>query len=591
MAASATLVAHAIYYLPFLSDDALISLRYAQRLIEGKGLTWTDGQVVEGYSNFLWVMLSAMLWKLGLNLVLAVRLMGVLLSVANIGLIIQFVKNRFDNPDYILLPVLAFYSLSSTIAAWSVGGLEQPLVGFLVLLAVAQYLEYIRTSINRNLWISTIALGLLSITRPDGILIAVGIFAYHTIANRQILRGKYKDLAVLSIVPLVFYLGLLIFRIIYYGELVPNTALVKVSPSIPHFLEGLHYNLRFIKANLSLSIVVGLSLYYLLTKKHPRAFLYLILLGFWFAYLSFIGGDIFPAFRHHFLSYVLLMLVIVDGLYLLYQSQVFNKFKRLYSLSFAVILMPLFVYQQFNEFFYHAAKTEIWEWQLKDLAVDLKATFEDEQPLIAVGASGALPYWTAFPAIDMLGLNDYHIPRHKREKVGSGYIGHELGDAEYVMSNNPDIVQFHLGSKEPIHYADTLLMNNAEFQRNNVPISVIANGEYNYQSVLWFNKYSKKVGVDTTKKVINIPAYLFQSDEPIDRVFENGKLLLPLKPNQSASFILDYNISIWDIILIPFDNAIDIDFSNSYGKTIIEITNTKNEIVNLEGVMLGPYIY
>jgi hypothetical protein len=46
-----SLYAHARHYLPFLADDALISLRYANRLLEGNGLTWTDGHPVEGYSN------------------------------------------------------------------------------------------------------------------------------------------------------------------------------------------------------------------------------------------------------------------------------------------------------------------------------------------------------------------------------------------------------------------------------------------------------------------------------------------------------------------------------------------------------------
>lgn len=531
-------------------------------------------------------MLSALLGKLGMNLVLAVRLMGVLLSVANIWLIVQFIRNRFDNPFAVLIPVLLLYSLSSTIAVWSIGGLEQPLVGFLTLLSVVQYLEYNRTNISKHLWISSVALGLLSITRPDGILIAVGLFVNHFVINRKQLNTKYKELMILSIVPLLFYFGLLLFRILYYGELVPNTALVKVSPSFAHFLEGVHYNLRFIKANLSFSIIVGLSLFYLINKRHSRTLLYLILLGLWFAYLSFIGGDIFPAFRHHFLSYVLLMLVIADGLNLLYQSTFFNKYKRILSLTFALVLLPLFVYQQFNEYFYHAPKTEIWEWELKELAIDLKNTFSEEQPLIAVGASGALPYWTGFPAIDMLGLNDYHIPRHKRELIGKGYIGHELGDAEYVMSRKPDIVQFHIGSKEPIHYADTLLVNNAEFQRNYIPISTVANGDYNYQSVLWFNKYSSKVGVDTTKKQLDIPTYLFQSEQPIDRIFHNGKLLLPLKPNQSASFVLDYNNNILDISIIPSDKAIGINISNSNGQTVITITNSDSDKVNLEKVMI-----
>ena len=53
------LVLHAVYYLPFFSDDAYISLRYAKRLVQGLGLTWTGGEVVEGYSDLLWVLLNA----------------------------------------------------------------------------------------------------------------------------------------------------------------------------------------------------------------------------------------------------------------------------------------------------------------------------------------------------------------------------------------------------------------------------------------------------------------------------------------------------------------------------------------------------
>ena len=37
---------HASYYLPFFSDDALISLRYTERLLDGKRLIWTDGKAV-----------------------------------------------------------------------------------------------------------------------------------------------------------------------------------------------------------------------------------------------------------------------------------------------------------------------------------------------------------------------------------------------------------------------------------------------------------------------------------------------------------------------------------------------------------------
>lgn len=53
LAAIAILLARSRHYLPFMADDAFISLRYAERLAAGNGLTWTDGERVEGYTNLL----------------------------------------------------------------------------------------------------------------------------------------------------------------------------------------------------------------------------------------------------------------------------------------------------------------------------------------------------------------------------------------------------------------------------------------------------------------------------------------------------------------------------------------------------------
>ena len=33
---------HAYYYYLFVADDSFISFRYVNRLLEGKGLTWTE---------------------------------------------------------------------------------------------------------------------------------------------------------------------------------------------------------------------------------------------------------------------------------------------------------------------------------------------------------------------------------------------------------------------------------------------------------------------------------------------------------------------------------------------------------------------
>src|SRR5215831_17241797 len=57
-------VAH-IYYLRFVCDDAFISYRYAANLAHGRGLVFNPGERVEGYTNFLWVVLCSALIRLG----------------------------------------------------------------------------------------------------------------------------------------------------------------------------------------------------------------------------------------------------------------------------------------------------------------------------------------------------------------------------------------------------------------------------------------------------------------------------------------------------------------------------------------------
>src|SRR5215470_5960184 len=48
----------------FGTDDAYISFVYARNLVRGDGLTWF-GDAVEGYTNFLWVVWSAVGIALG----------------------------------------------------------------------------------------------------------------------------------------------------------------------------------------------------------------------------------------------------------------------------------------------------------------------------------------------------------------------------------------------------------------------------------------------------------------------------------------------------------------------------------------------
>ncbi|PKL78653.1 MAG: hypothetical protein CVV25_10715, partial [Ignavibacteriae bacterium HGW-Ignavibacteriae-4] len=139
---STLLALKSAYYLPYMADDALITYRYAQRLLDGFGLTWTEGIPVEGYSNLLWTLLIAAFGKLGFELHTVATVMGVIFGILNVYLIIDYVRNRFENANPILLITLFFYTMSGTVSIWSMAGLEQPLVAFLSLWAVVKYFDF-----------------------------------------------------------------------------------------------------------------------------------------------------------------------------------------------------------------------------------------------------------------------------------------------------------------------------------------------------------------------------------------------------------------------------------------------------------------
>ena len=102
----AILLAHAWRYMPHLEDDALISLRYAARLLAGHGLTWTDGPPVEGYSNLLWILATASLGALGIDLVTALRILGCTCMAAVIVAVVQLKSFASNTPSLSVLSAL-----------------------------------------------------------------------------------------------------------------------------------------------------------------------------------------------------------------------------------------------------------------------------------------------------------------------------------------------------------------------------------------------------------------------------------------------------------------------------------------------------
>ncbi|AZB11489.1 hypothetical protein EG344_22955 [Chryseobacterium sp. G0162] len=517
------------YYFPFFSDDSLISLRYAQRFIEGKGLTWNDGQPVEGYSNLLWILGVSALGKLGMDLILAARVLGIVCSLGTIGSILYYFRNKNIPKEYVFLG-LALLVTTPCFAVWAIGGLEQPLYVLLLTLILIEVSKIINDKNFATIYLLSFWLGLLALTRPDGFLFTILTAGFLLVSCRKNKKQFITIGIAVAVIPSLFLLGQLAFRYSFYGELVPNTALVKVKVTIHHILRGGFYNFKAFFSMLLLSALGLISLYYLLRKKLLFGYYLLLLTASWVGYVTLVGGDIFPAFRHYYVVLILFVFSIIFGLP--YFEKLHLTSKKV-SLSF-VFLLVINAFIQFWIPDNQRAMDERWEFRGMKLGETLKKTFPNTT-LVAVTAAGCIPYSSELPIVDMLGLNDYYIPRHPPKNFGNGSLAHELGDANYVMNRNPDLIIFHIGGELNFNIGDQLKANKV-FNNNYIKVKT---KEKDQEYQLFFNKYGKNTGIKSNGNQLIIPGYLFQTSSDNLSVFSGNKLVKAMDKGKSYTLSID----------------------------------------------------
>jgi hypothetical protein len=114
VASTIVLVLHGVVYFHYTPDDSYISFRYAHNLAEGRGLVWNPGEHVEGYTNFLWVMLLAGFDLVGLDLVTSSRWAGIAFAVAAAALAFQLTTQLLPGANGRLAGLIAAILLTSS---------------------------------------------------------------------------------------------------------------------------------------------------------------------------------------------------------------------------------------------------------------------------------------------------------------------------------------------------------------------------------------------------------------------------------------------------------------------------------------------
>ena len=217
-----------------LFDDAMISMRYAWNYSHGLGLVWNAGERVEGYTNFLMVLLMSAATRLldKSSAVLAVQLAGIptMVGAACIAArLTRFVARSEVTKDLaaaelvVFVGVLLYYPLSF----WTLTGMETGLLALLLVSAVYFSLRYLESARPGPLMWMAWLLGLAFLTRNDSLIYAVIVLAFTAFQSRSAGRGWTALLPALGVFTL-FVLGQQVFRYSYYHAWVPNTYTLKM---------------------------------------------------------------------------------------------------------------------------------------------------------------------------------------------------------------------------------------------------------------------------------------------------------------------------------------------------------------------------
>jgi len=432
---------------PYMADDAFISLRYADRLLRGEGLTWTDGERVEGYSNLLWVLLVAASEPLTGDLVLSARLLGIASTVGTFVLLLFGGLVPARAPAACVVITLA--ALHST-SLWAIGGLEGPLVMVLVaaaMVALRRGLDTARSDRARGRWLvaTGTALALLAWTRPDGPLWAVVASAVLVWCARLGERPSFGQLStrlVRLLLPVALAVAAqLAFRLAYYGDWVPNTAHAKAAGSASSWLAGWHY---LLSAGLSLRALLApaaLGAIAWLGARRGGGVVPFALLGTaaWALYLVPIGGDHFPRNRMLLVVFAPLAVLAAHGVDALHQR---GRIGLVLAWALTIGSIGLARFDVVDRHGDARQEVPTWEWLGEPVGNWLRDAFGAERPLVAVDAAGGVPFFSRLPSLDMLGLCDRTIGRSPPSPMLGFWAGHNRGDGRYVLDRQPDLVLF-----------------------------------------------------------------------------------------------------------------------------------------------------
>jgi hypothetical protein len=433
-------------------DDAFISFQYARNFATGNGLVFNPGEIVEGYTNFSWVILSALFFAWQIDPIIATSVLTLGLAYAYTGTTYLIARQIMPAGWSWGVALMVGFSNSLLIYSARGSGMETALFAWLNLLVLAALLQ-------RAWYRAGIGATLTLLTRPDGIIVAMlggGWILFSQglqgVRQRQVWQALGRYMLPLGLIFLPYYL----WRWNYYGYPLPNTFYAKVGARLEQISQGITYLTQFaLQERLALfalgGVGVALWLYRLMPEAERRFGLLLIsFCGLFSSYVVVVGGDWMPGFRFGIPLVAPCAIVSVWGCWQLARRLPSNLAPWRVGLLVGLLLAMVAVLPHdmsvnpdsnvWRETYGTRRHRETGRWI---------ATHLPPETVVATMAAGAIPFYSQRTSIDILGLNDTFIAHQPTTNLGSGRTAHERREPDYVFSRKPDVIPW-----SSAHYFD-----------------------------------------------------------------------------------------------------------------------------------------
>lgn len=425
------LIPYTIISYNHIGEDCFISFRYVDNFIKGEGLAFNKGERVEGYSNFLWVIILAFFRWMGISPVFMSKILGALSTALLLWVTSYYsLKKNQRKIDWIYLATPFMIFFNPMIHYHAGRGLETTFYAFLFMWAILSFKR-------RNYMNSSLAFAAIALTRPEGFiyfwLLLPLLFLDLKNSRTENFSYPIPHIRLRFFLPyLVITITFFIWRYLYYGNLLPNTVYAKTTTSNFFNNPSLHMLLQFIISwsYIPLFAVLAVFTYHKEEWELQRSLLIPMVVGGGILFFTLSVGQVQASPFRHYVPFIPILIIlfqeflramkmrvednlpIIIGLFVIFQCMNFYTSNNLDSHKTRLHSRTIQFIASWNfparvKWFLEPPimiNSEAGKWCTQNLPADA---------LIGSDQIGEFGYYTQQNILDLLGLTDKEFGRKR----------------------------------------------------------------------------------------------------------------------------------------------------------------------------------